>query len=308
MTMPQPSNQAPLLDVENLRVTLRTAEGPFDAVRGVSFKLGRERLGIVGESGSGKSMTARAILGLLPHGGRLRADRMQLGDADLCDLGDRAWTRIRGKRISMVLQDPRHALNPVKTIGCQIDETLRRHLGLSRRDARARTLTLLDAVHIRDPERVYRAFPHEISGGMGQRAMIALMVAAEPEVLIADEPTSALDLAVQNQVLNVLDEQVVGRGMGLIFISHDLDLVSRFCDRVLVMYGGEVVEELPADRLSDATHPYTRGLIDCAPRLGQGRQRFRALDRAAISLALRHEPADLPVAGHLRGVAEGVHP
>ncbi|HVJ40166.1 MAG TPA: ABC transporter ATP-binding protein [Dongiaceae bacterium] len=308
MTMTQPSNQASLLDVANLRVTLRTVDGPFDAVRGVSFCLGRERLGIVGESGSGKSMTARAILGLLPRAGRLTADRLQLGGTDLRGVGDRAWTRVRGRRISMVLQDPRHALNPVKTIGRQIDEVLRRHLGLSRREARARTLTLLEAVHIRDPERVYRAFPHAVSGGMGQRAMIALMVAAEPEVLIADEPTSALDLAVQNQVLNVLDEQVVDRGMGLIFISHDLDLVSRFCDRVLVMYGGEVVEELPADRLSAATHPYTRGLIDCAPRLGQGRQRFKTLDRAAISRALQDGPPISPMAGPGRDISAGAQP
>jgi peptide/nickel transport system ATP-binding protein len=274
---------APLLQVENLSVTLRGANGRIDAVHGVSFALGRERLGIVGESGSGKSMTARAILGLLPKHGQLTATRLQLGSDDLRQLSRRDWVRIRGKRIGMVLQDPRHALNPVKHIGPQIDEVLRRHLGLNRRQARQRTLALLDSVEIRDPVRVYDAYPHEISGGMGQRAMIALMVAAEPDVLIADEPTSALDLAVQNQVLSVLDEQVTGRGMGLIFISHDLDLVSRFCDRVLVMYAGHVIEELPADKLFEARHPYTRGLIDCTPRLGQRRRRLAVLDRDSLN-------------------------
>lgn len=269
-----------LLTVDDLRVRLKTPQSEIEPVRGISFTLGRERLGIVGESGSGKSMTARAILGLLPSAGKVTANKLQLDEIDLRQLRRSQWNRVRGRRIGMILQDPRHALHPVRSIGSQIVEVLQVHLGLSRKVAWQRAAGLLEAVHIRDPERVLRAHPHEISGGMGQRAMIALMVAAQPQVLIADEPTSALDLAVQNQVLSVLDEQVTERGMGLILISHDLDLVARFCDRILVMYAGRIVEELAADCLSAASHPYTRGLLACTPRLGVEAQRLTTLSRA----------------------------
>jgi peptide/nickel transport system ATP-binding protein len=275
------SGEGALLTVEDLHVSFRTPTALIEAVRGVSWSLGREKLGIVGESGSGKSITARAILGLVPPPGRVRAKRLALDGLNLLDLDVTQWSRLRGRRISMVMQDPRYSLNPVHPIGWQIDEVLRLHLGLSHSAARRRTLQLLEAVHIRDPDRTYHAFAHEISGGMGQRAMIAMMVAAEPELLIADEPTAALDLAVQAQVLTVLDEQVSRRGMGLVFISHDLDLVSRFCDRILVMYAGRVVEELPADRLAEATHPYTRGLLGCTPRLGARRARLPTIQRDA---------------------------
>jgi peptide/nickel transport system ATP-binding protein len=266
-----------LLEVRNLRVALRGAE----ILKGIGFTLGRERLGIVGESGSGKSMTARAILGLTPRGATVSADTLQFQEVDLRRLHRRGWATVRGRRIGMVLQDPRHALNPVRRVGWQIDEVLRLHHRLDPREAKAHSLELLRAVHIDDPRRVYGALPHELSGGMGQRAMIALMVAAEPEILIADEPTSALDLTVQRQVLDVLDEQVEERGMGLIFISHDLDLVGRFCDRVLVMRGGRVLEELPAGALGAARHPYTRALFDCVPTLTARRDRLPTLEEAA---------------------------
>jgi peptide/nickel transport system ATP-binding protein len=179
----------------------------------------------------------------------------------------------------MVLQDPKYSLNPVMSIGAQIVETLRAHRDVPAREARRRALEALAAVSIDDPERMFRLHPHEVSGGMGQRAMIAMMLIAEPDLLIADEPTSALDVTVQLQVLRILDQLVAQRGMGLIFVSHDLRLVSSFCDRILVMYAGRVVEQIEAVRLHEATHPYTRGLLNCLPELGAARHPLPTLDR-----------------------------
>ena len=269
-----------LLDVRNLRVTFDTETGPVEAVRGVSFSLGRERLGIVGESGSGKTMTGRAVLRLIRPPGRIEADAMLFDGQDLMRASDREMRALRGKRIGMVMQDPKYSLNPVMTVGDQLTEGLRRRDGLGRRDAEAKALAALEAVQIRDPQRVMEAFPHELSGGMGQRVMIAMMLIPEPDLLIADEPTSALDVTVQAEVLSILDHLVRERGMGLIFISHDLRLVARFCDRVLVMYKGKVVEELQARHLLEAQHPYTRGLLDCLPRIGGPRGPLPALDRS----------------------------
>ncbi len=232
--------------------------GMTEAVRGVSFTLGRERLGIVGESGSGKSQTGRAILGLTAPEGRVTARRLAFDGIDLLHCPPRQRRALRGGRIAMVLQDPKFSLNPVMTIGAQIVETLRAHTPRRGREARERALAALEAVQIDDPERVYELYPHEVSGGMGQRAMIAMMLIAEPDLLIADEPTSALDVTVQLQVLAILDELVAERGMGLIFISHDLRLVSSFCDRVLVMYAGRVVEELQAGGLRRRASTPTR--------------------------------------------------
>jgi peptide/nickel transport system ATP-binding protein len=268
-----------LLDVQNLRVTFDTETGPVEAVRGVSFSLGRERLGIVGESGSGKTMTGRAVLRLIRPPGRIQADRMVFDGQDLMGASERDMRALRGKRIGMVMQDPKYSLNPVMTVGDQLTEGLRRRDGLGRRDAEAKALAALDAVQIRDPKRVMEAYPHELSGGMGQRVMIAMMLIPEPDLLIADEPTSALDVTVQAEVLSILDALVRDRGMGLIFISHDLRLVARFCDRVLVMYKGRVVEELKAENLLAAQHPYTRGLLNCLPRIGGPRGPLPALDR-----------------------------
>jgi peptide/nickel transport system ATP-binding protein len=269
-----------LLDVQNLRVTFDTETGPVEAVRGVSFSLGRERLGIVGESGSGKTMTGRAVLRLIRPPGRIEADRMVFDGQDLMGASEKDMRALRGKRIGMVMQDPKYSLNPVMTVGDQLTEGLRRRDGLGRRDAEAKALTALEAVQIRDPQRVMEAYPHELSGGMGQRVMIAMMLIPEPDLLIADEPTSALDVTVQAEVLSILDRLVRDRGMGLIFISHDLRLVARFCDRVLVMYKGKIVEELQADHLLDAQHPYTRGLLNCLPRIGGPRGPLPALDRS----------------------------
>jgi peptide/nickel transport system ATP-binding protein len=269
----------PLLTVEDLRVTFPTRTGDVQAVRGVSFALGRERLGIVGESGSGKSQTGRAIMGLTPAHAKISARKLAFGDRDLLTMPARERRHLRGKQVAMILQDPKYSLNPVMTIGRQIVETLKTHERISTSAAKARALAMLEAVQISDPERVFSLYPHEVSGGMGQRAMIAMMLVCGPELLIADEPTSALDVTVQLEVLDILDKLVADRGMGLIFISHDLRLVSSFCDRVIVMYAGRIVEELPAANLADAQHPYTRGLLNCLPTIGSDRHPLPVLDR-----------------------------
>lgn len=273
------SKNEKLIEVEDLWVKFPTRTGIFDAVRGVSFSLGRERLGIVGESGSGKSMTGRALLRLIRKPGIVEAQRMSLNGEDLMAKTEQEMRDVRGQRISMVMQDPKFSLNPVMTIGEQIMEAYSRHARTTKGEAQKKAMEMLDAVSIRDPERVFRAYPHEMSGGMGQRVMIAMMLAPDPEILIADEPTSALDVSVQGQVLAIMDKLVEDRGMGLIFISHDLNLVSSFCDRVLIMYAGRVVETCRANELHQAQHPYTRGLLNSLPRLDHPKGRLEVLQR-----------------------------
>jgi len=270
---------APLLEVENLRVRFPTPTGPVDVVRGISFTLGRERLGIVGESGSGKSMTGRSILRLIRPPGEVTADRLRFEGRDLLDIPERDMRKVRGARISMIMQDPKFSLNPVMTVGQQIGEALAVHERLPRRQIRTRVLEMLEAVQIRDPERVFGLYPHEVSGGMGQRVMIAMMLIPEPSILIADEPTSALDVSVQGEVLRLMNDLISRKGMGLIFISHDLHLVSQFCDRILVMYRGRNVEECAAGDLDKATHPYTRGLLASVPRMNETRDELPVLER-----------------------------
>jgi peptide/nickel transport system ATP-binding protein len=284
------TSEQPLLEVDNLKVDFHTPTGIVRAVRGLSFTLGRERLGIVGESGSGKSMTGRAILDLIPHPGVVSADRMRFRGQDLTAMDKGIRRKLRGRHISMVMQDPKFSLNPVETVGSQIAEAYRIHRKAGSREARERSLAMLEQVQIREPARVYDLYPHEVSGGMGQRVMIAMMLIAEPEVLIADEPTSALDVTVQLQILKILDDLVTERGMGLIFISHDLHLVQSFCDRVIVMYGGKVMETLPAAELADETarssrHPYTLGLLECLPDLDHPRAKLATLNRDPAWLA-----------------------
>jgi peptide/nickel transport system ATP-binding protein len=274
-----------LLDVKNLRVSFPTPRGPVEVVRGVSFTLGRERLGIVGESGSGKSMTGRSILKLVRAPGKVTADRLSFDGIELITQSERQMRAIRGARISMVMQDPKFSLNPVMTIGEQIAEALLTHQKLPRSEIRARVFAMLESVRINDPERVAKLYPHEVSGGMGQRVMIAMMLIPEPDLLIADEPTSALDVSVQAQVLDIINEQIVGKGMGLILISHDLNLVASYCDRILVMYRGEVVEACKASELGQAKHPYTRGLLAAMPRIDENRDELPVLDRSAWATA-----------------------
>jgi len=278
-------SEAPLLEVEGLDVLYRGRGGEHRAVRDVSFTLGRERLGIVGESGSGKSTTGRALLGLIPPPAIVTARQLKFQGQDLTQLSPRAWQALRGRRMSMVMQDPRYSLNPVLTIGRQIMETYRLHHRAGAAEAKRRALEMLEAVRIRDPETVFAQYPHQLSGGMGQRAMIAMMLVGEPDLLVADEPTSALDVTVQNDVLRILDDLVTRRGMGLIFISHNLTVVSSFCDRVLVMYGGRVVEQCDAKALHEARHPYTRALIAAAPDLQRPRAELAVVHRDPAWLA-----------------------
>ena len=268
---------APLLEVDDLNVRFATRTGLVTAVRNVSFTLGRERLGIVGESGSGKSQTGRAILGLTA--GEVSARTLRFDGIDLLGLDRRSLRQLRGRRMTMVMQDPKYSLNPVMTVGQQLVEACRAHERVSRREARRRALAMLESVRIADPERVLRAYPHQVSGGMGQRIMIAMMLMTDPDLLIADEPTSALDVTVQLQVLAILDDLVTRRGMGLMLISHDLNLVASFCDRVLVMYGGRIVETLQASRLQEARHPYTQGLLNCLPTLDGRHDPLPVLER-----------------------------
>lgn len=276
---------APLLEVEDLRVDFHLHSGIVNAVRGLNFTLGRERLGIVGESGSGKSQTGRAILGLTAPPGKVSAKKLAFDGIDLLTASKKTWRDLRGSRISMVMQDPKYSLNPIMTIGQQIMESYRAHTKASKSEARGKALAMLEAVQIRNPERVFSLYPHEVSGGMGQRAMIAMMLVTDPDLFIADEITSALDVTVQMEVLHILDKLVTERGMGLIFISHDLKLVSSFCDRVLVMYGGQVMEELKASELSQAQHPYTQGLLKCLPTLSSTTRPLPVLDRDPSWLA-----------------------
>lgn len=256
-----------LLAVKNLSVVFPSAKGDVRAVNNVTFSLGKEKIGIVGESGSGKSVTGRAILRLLPPYARVDAETISFKNKNLLAYSEKEMRQIRGMEISMVMQDPKYSLNPVRTVGKQIIEAYAIHRKVSKREAKERVMKMLEAVRIRNPEQVYKLYPHEVSGGMGQRIMIAMMLIPEPSLLIADEPTSALDVTVQLQVLAILDDLVTERGMGLIFISHDLELVSSFCDRIIIMYGGRIMEIVKASNLHKSEHPYTRGLLNCLPKI-----------------------------------------
>ncbi|MEE8729936.1 MAG: ABC transporter ATP-binding protein [Rahnella inusitata] len=280
-SIPEMTDAPALLDVRDLHVSFVNGRQVTQAVRGVSFQLGREKLAIVGESGSGKSTVGRALLQLHPAKAKITAERMQFGDVDLLNATPKQMRQVRGKRISMIMQDPKYSLNPVLCVGDQIAEAWRSHHACSYQDAKRKVLNMLDVVRIREPERVYGLYPHEISGGQGQRIMIAMMLITDPEMVIADEPTSALDVSVRLQVLALLDDLVKTRGLGLIFISHDINLVRSFCDRVLVMYAGRVVESIAATELDNAQHPYTRGLLNALPDMDNRRYPLPVMQRQA---------------------------
>ena len=247
-------------------------------VNNLSFTLGKERLALVGESGSGKSMSARALMGLVRKPGIVSAKRLNVLGNDLLTLNSRRWQALRGNGIAMVLQDPRYALNPVKTVAAQLDEALTLHQRLPRAERLARIHDIIRAVGLN--EHVLQRYPGELSGGMGQRVMIAMALINNPQVLIADEPTSALDARLRNQILELLVQQCEERQMAMLLISHDLPLVAEHCDRVLVMYQGEKVDEMAASRLPQTTHPYTRTLWTCRPDAHTYGQMLPTLDRS----------------------------
>jgi oligopeptide transport system ATP-binding protein len=265
----------PLLSVENLRVRFWTQRGTVHAVNGISFDIAAgETLGIVGESGCGKSVTSLALLGILPRAGRIASGTALFGDRDLLKLSDAELRRIRGREIAMIFQDPMTSLNPVLTVGRQIREPLETHFGMARKPAEARTAELLDQVGIPAARSRVNDYPHQFSGGMRQRVMIAMALACEPKLLIADEPTTALDVTIQAQILNLLRELVAERDTALVLITHDLGVVAGMCERVHVMYAGMFMETGSAEQVFDTPrHPYTLGLLQSVPRLDAPRGR-----------------------------------
>jgi len=291
-----------LLAVADLHVILPTARGPAAALRGVSFTLDRgQTLGLIGESGSGKSLTALALLGLLPEGATVSGS-VRFEGQELTALQEPALCRLRGRRIAMVFQEPMSALNPLHTIGAQVAEPLRLHLGLSAAAARAEALRLLDRVRLPQAAQRLGAYPHQLSGGQRQRVVLAIALACGPDLLLADEPTTALDVSLQREVLDLIGELVREAGMGLLLISHDLGVMADRVQRVLVMYGGTVVESGPTDQVfARRAHPYTRGLHAARPRpgmgrLGRGRQpaQSNAVPANAAPLRLATIPGRVP--------------
>ncbi|HJU37654.1 MAG TPA: ABC transporter ATP-binding protein [Gaiellaceae bacterium] len=268
----------PLLEVSDLSVRFDTDEGPLQAVDRVSFALARsEVLGIVGESGCGKSVTCMSLVRLLPETARVSGS-VRFGGADLLALGPRRLRRVRGREISYIFQEPMSSLNPVFTVGDQIGEVVRRHLGLSRRDARRRAVELLQLVHIPAPQRRVDEYPHQLSGGMRQRVMIAMALACDPKVLIADEPTTALDVTIQAGILDLMREVREKLGTAIVLVTHNLGVVADIADRVIVMYAGRKVEEAAAGELFAAPqHPYTVGLMGAIPRPGERRERLEEI-------------------------------
>jgi oligopeptide transport system ATP-binding protein len=265
---------APLLDVDDLEVRFWTRRGTVHAVNGISFSLSAgETLGIVGESGCGKSVTALALMGILPRAGRVTGGTAMYEGRDLYTQSESAWQRFRGKEIAMIFQDPMTSLNPVLTIGNQLREAIDAHLDVSRKEASDRVVELLHRVGIPHARARAKDYPHQFSGGMRQRAMIAMALACEPKVLIADEPTTALDVTIQAQILDLLRDLVDERGTAMILITHDLGVVAGMCERVQVMYAGTVVETGDARPIfASPRHPYTLGLLQSVPRLDTGRK------------------------------------
>lgn len=255
----------PLLRVEDLTISFPSRQGQGAVVRSVSFEVGAEIVALVGESGSGKSLTGRAIMGLLPPRAKTSAKTLSFEGSDLTRFGAAHWRALRGSSIALILQDPKYSLNPSMRVGRQVEETLLLHTRLSSRERREKALTMLSRVGFDEPQRVYASYPRELSGGMGQRVMIAAMLINRPSLLIADEATSALDHDLQVQILELLGGLTRELGMGLLLVSHDLRQVARFADRVLVMRHGTIVDRLAAGDLANATHPYTRALWNARP-------------------------------------------
>lgn len=258
-------------------------------VNNISFTLGRERVALVGESGSGKSLTARSLMGLLAPSLRIQANTLSIAGENALTLSERRWSQLRGSQIGMVMQDPKYALNPLRTIGWQVAEPLKLHGRFSRSEIKEKVCDMLDAVGLPQPAEQMKRYPHQLSGGMGQRVMLAMALIAEPRFLIADEPTSALDHAMRDQVLGLIRNLVEQRDMGLLLISHDLQQVSEHCERVMVMYQGQVLDQLAAADLPHASHPYTRTLWSCRPNKSTRGKPLPVLDRTALDRGQAHD-------------------
>ena len=270
--------KAPLLRVQNLQVEFKTRRGTALVLNGVDFDLNAgETLCIVGESGCGKSMTALALLGLVPMPpGRVKGGRILFQGEDLLQAGEDRMRRVRGNRVSMIFQEPMTSLNPVFSVGDQIGESLRLHRGLDAKQARASAIDMLRQVGIPAPEHRIDEYPHQLSGGMRQRVMIAIALACQPDILIADEPTTALDVTVQAQIFDLLRELQRDKGTAIILITHDMGAVSEMADRVIVMYAGRVIEQgTTQEVIANPQHPYTQGLIACLPELGSSQHEGR---------------------------------
>jgi len=273
------ANTSPFIIADQLTIGI---PGGRPLVDGISFNIGKERVALVGESGSGKSLTARSLMGLLAPSLSLTASQLSLAGNDLLHLEASQWQALRGGKVAMVMQDPKYALNPSKTIGWQVEEPLILHRKLSRRQRQEKVLAMLEAVGLTNPHQLIKRYPNQLSGGMGQRIMLAIALITDPEFLIADEPTSALDHAMRDQVLSLIQELVAQRDMGLLLISHDLQQVADHCQRVMVMYQGQILDRLAARDLAQATHPYTQTLWACRPSLATKGKRLPTLDRAAL--------------------------
>ncbi|MBN1084855.1 ABC transporter ATP-binding protein [Erwinia aphidicola] len=271
---------------ESLKIS---AASGAELVKNISFTLGRERVALVGESGSGKSLTARALMGLLAPSLQLQARTLSIAGENGLTLNERRWSQLRGSSLGMVMQDPKYALNPMRTIGWQVAEPLRLHGRFSRAEIKEKVCEMLAAVGLPQPAEQMKRYPHQLSGGMGQRVMLAIALIAEPQFLIADEPTSALDHAMRDQVLALIRNLVEQRNMGLLLISHDLQQVSEHCERVMVMYQGKILDTLPAAQLPHATHPYTRTLWSCRPNKSTHGKPLPVLDRAALAQGRSHD-------------------
>jgi len=313
-----PDGGVPVLDVKDLKTVFRTRSGEVHAVNSVSFDLRPgELLGVVGESGSGKSVTMMSLIGLLPSPpAEVRAGQVMFGGEDLLKVREERLRALRGAKIGFVFQDPMTSLNPVFTVGYQLMEPLRKHMGMDKQAARKRAKELLELVGIPDPERRLGDYPHQFSGGMRQRVMIAIALACDPEVLIADEPTTALDVTIQAQILELMKELREKLGMAVIWITHDLGVIAGIADRVMVMYGGQVVEQAPVRELfGNPQHPYTRALLKTVPSVSGEREEklaviegqppilsaapaacpFRARCPQAFERCERENPARVPV-------------
>jgi len=286
---------APLLAVENLRTEFPSPRGVATVLHGVSLTIGRgEAVGMVGESGCGKTMTARSILRIVPPPGRVTAGRVVLDGRDLLALSEGEMAGVRGRRIAMIFQEPGAALNPVISVGEQITDVLRAHHAASRGDARTRAIELLREVGIPDPAARLSAFPHQLSGGTQQRVAIAIALACAPDVLIADEPTTALDVTIQAQILQLLRRLTVDKGLGLLFITHNIGAVAQIADRIIVMYAGRVVEDGSVDAVIDTPqHPYTRALLRAMPTM-MARREERLLEIEGQVPDLANPPLGCP--------------